>query len=191
MKYLAVLLALAASAVHADPRDTVQHAFQSVLAAGGFRGYAQGNIFGPGLPALAGDVDVVFPDRIHVRTDSVEFIVLPDRAWLNTFGIWTPADRSLLPVTAFDLAAMRKAIASIADVRVEGASKLRACPAHVYRFHSSGRLPGTSASGDVRAWLCDESDRPARVEATDARSGEHLRFDFDWTHRATVQAPPD
>ena len=160
------------------------------MAAGGFRGYAQGNIFGPGLPALAGDVDVVFPDRIHVVTDSLEFVVLTDRAWINTFGIWTQADRSLLPVTAFDVAAMRKAIASIRDVRIGSASRTSQCPAHVFAFRSSGRLPGTSAAGDLRAWICDGNGRPARVEAADAH-GDQLVFDFDWTRRARVEAPAD
>lgn len=176
-------------AAQSDARATVQHAFASVLDSGGFRGYAQGNLFGPGLPALAGDVDVVFPDRIHVRTDSIEFIVLPEQAWLATFGIWTPTDRALLPVTAFDPAAMRKAIASIDQVVAEGRASLPQCAAHVFRFHSSGRLPGAPAEGQVRVWLCDRDERPARIEASDARSGEQMRFDFDWARRPRVDAP--
>ena len=192
MKILLVLLcALAAAPAHADPRDTVQQAFNSVLAAGGFRAYAQGRVFGPDVPALSGDVEVVFPDRIHVRTDEVEFIALPDRAWINTFGIWVPTDRELLPITAFDPAAMRQAIASIRDVRIEGASKTSQCAAHVYRFRSTGRLPGAGVDGDLRAWLCDGSDRPARFEATDARSGERVIVDFDWSRRVEVRAPRD
>ena len=58
---------------------------------------------------MEGEVDVLFPDRIHVRTDDIEFIALSDRAWINTFGLWTQTDRSLLPITAFDMAAMRQA----------------------------------------------------------------------------------
>ena len=140
---------------------------------------------------MSGDVEVVFPDRIHVRTDEVEFIALPDRAWINTFGVWVATDRELLPITAFDMAAMRKAIASIRDVRIEGTSKTSQCAAHVYRFRSSGRLPGAGADGDLRAWLCDESGRPARLEAADTRSGERVIVDFDWTQRAQVHAPAD
>jgi hypothetical protein len=189
--FLVLLGVLAATPVCADPRTTVQHAFDSVLAAGGFRAYAQGHVFGPELPAMSGDVDVVFPDRIHVRTDEVEFIALPDRAWINTFGIWVPTDRELLPITAFDPAAMRQAIASIRDVRVEGISKTRQCAAHVYRFRSNGRLPGAGADGDLRAWLCDDSGRPARLEATDAHSGERVIVDFDWSRPVEVQAPRD
>ncbi len=192
MKILLVLLcAWAAAPAHADPRETVQRAFDSVLAAGGFRAYAQGHVFGPQLPALSGEVDVVFPDRIHVRTDEVEFIALPDRAWINTFGIWVPTDRELLPITAFDPAAMRQAIASIRDVRIEGASRTSQCAAHVYRLRSNGRLPGAGADGDLRVWLCDDSGHPARLEATDARSGERVIVDFDWTRRAEVRAPRD
>jgi hypothetical protein len=176
---------------YADPRADVQRAFDGVLAAGGFRGNAQGQVFGPGLPALAGEVDVLFPDRIHVRTDEIEFVALPDRAWINTFGIWTPTDRSLLPVTAFDMAATRQAIASISNARIEGASKTSQCPAHVYRFHSSGRLPGAGGDGDLRAWLCDDSGRPARLEAIDTHSAERLVFEFDWSHRPEVRAPRD
>jgi hypothetical protein len=192
VKLFMLFLGLAAAAsAHADPRSDVQRAFDGVLAAGGFRGSAQGQVFGPGLPALAGEVDVLFPDRIHVRTDEIEFVALPDRAWINTFGIWMPTDRSLLPVTAFDMAATRQAIASISNARIEGTAKTRQCAAHVYRFHSSGRLPGAGGDGDLRAWLCDDSGRPARLEAVDTRSSERLVFDFDWTHRPDVRAPRD
>jgi len=173
----------------ADPQAEVQRAFQSVLAAGGLRGYAQGHVFGPGLPALAGEVEIVFPNRIHVRTDSIEFITLADRAWINTFGVWVAADRDLVPVTAFDVAAMKQAIASIRDVRIEGTAQTSQCAAHVYRFRSSGRLPGGGGDGDLRAWLCDGNGRPARIEATDVRSAQKLIFDFDWSRRADVRAP--
>jgi hypothetical protein len=186
---LALLCLLAIAAAHADPRADVQRAFDGVLAAGGFRGYAQGRVFGPGLPALSGEVDVLFPDRIHVRTDEIEFIALPERAWINAFGLWAPTDRSLLPVTAFDTAAMRQAIASISNVRIEGTAKTSHCAAHVYRFHSSGRLPGAGGEGDLRTWLCDDSGRPARLEAVDSQSAEKLVFDFDWAHRPDVSAP--
>ena len=189
-KLLICLLALASPLVlAAEPRDSVRHAFESVLAAGGFRGYAQGNVFGPGLPALSGEVDVVFPDRIHVRTSELEFIAMPKAAWINTFGIWTQTQRSLLPITAFDMAAMRQAIASIRDVTLEGTAKTSQCAAHVYRFHSSGRLPGARSEGDLRAWLCDGSGKPARLEATDAHTAERVIMDFDWSRRPDVRPP--
>jgi len=186
-----LLCLLALAPAHADPRTTVQRAFESVLAAGGFRGYAQGHVFGPGLPAMSGEVEVVFPDRIHVRTEQLEFIALPQSAWINTFGIWTQTDRALLPVTAFDIAAIRQAIASITDVRVDGTAKTSQCSAHVYRFRSSGRLPGAGGDGDLRAWLCDGSGRPARLEAKDIKSAERVIVDFDWSRRADVRAPRD
>lgn len=186
-----MLCVMAAAPAPADSRATVQHAFESVLATGGFRAYAQGHVFGPELPAMSGDVEVVFPDRIHVHTDEVEFIAMPDQAWINTFGIWVATDRELLPITAFDVAAMRQAIASIRDVQLEGTSKTSQCMAHIYRFRSSGRLPGAGAEGKLRAWLCDDSGRPARLEATDARSGERVVVDFDWSRRADVHAPRD
>ena len=192
-----LLLAACAVAASGDgiaartPRDVVQRAFDLVLAAGGFRGHAQGNIFGPGAPAISGEVDVVFPDRIHVRTDATEFIVLPGQAWVSAFGLWTPADPALLPVTAFDVAAMRRAIGSIHDVRDEGAATAKTCAAHVYRFRSSGRLPLAATDGDVRAWICDGSDRLARVEAAQSGGEGNVVFDFDWTRRPDVHAPQD
>ena len=190
MRPIALFLALlVAAGARADPRADVQHAFEGVLAAGGFRGWAQGNVFGPGLPALSGEVDVLFPDRIHVRSDALEFVALRDRGWINAFGAWTPADRSLLPVTAFDMAAMREAIASIRDVRDEGAAKTAQCPAHVYRFRSSGRLPGAGRDGEMRAWLCDGSGRPARLEATDTANAGKLVFQFDWSRKPDVRVP--
>ena len=188
---VALLCILVLTPAHADPRTSVQRAFESVLSAGGFRGYAQGQVFGPGLPSMSGEVEVVFPDRIHVNTGELEFVALPQAAWIKTFGVWTQTDRSLLPVTAFDIAAMRQAIASIRDVVVEGTASTNQCAAHVYRFRSSGRLPGGGGDGNLRTWLCDDSGRPARLEASDTHSAERVIFDFDWSRRANVHAPRD
>jgi hypothetical protein len=99
-------------------------------------------------------------------------------------------NRDLLPVTSFDLAAMRQAIASIRDVKIEGSSKTSHCMAHIYRFRSSGRLPGAGADGELRTWLCNDSGPPARLEATQARSGEHVigRFRLVATRRCARAA---
>ena len=191
MKFLlAGLLGLgAAMQAHADARSEVQRAFEQVVDAGGFRGYAQGRLFGPALPAMAGEIEVVFPDRIHASTDEMEFVAIGERAWINALGVWTTVDRGLVPVTTFDMAAMRRAIATIRDARVESTSKTSQCQAQVYRFRASGKLPGSNADGDLRAWICDGSGRIARIEATDARSGERVIVDFDWSRRAAVRAP--
>jgi hypothetical protein len=183
-----VLCAVAATSAPGNARTTVQHAFAAVLAAGGFHGQAQGSVFGTGAPPLSGEVEVVLPDRIHVRSDALEFIAVGDDAWINAFGVWAPTDRALLPVTAFDVAEMRKAIASIRVVHADGTAQAGRCGAHVFSFESSGQLPGAAANGRMRAWICDDSGRLARVEATDS-SGHRLVFDFDWTRRADVRAP--
>ena len=189
---LAGLFCICASApACADPRAEVQQGFAQILSAGGFHAYAQGHLFGPDMPTMSGDVDVIFPDRVHARTDEMEFIAMPDRAWISALGIWTATDRSMLPITRFDPAAMRQAIASIHDVRVEGTAKTSQCTAHVYRFRASGRLPGASANGDIRTWICDGNGRLARLEANDVSSGERVILDFDWSRRPEVRAPRD
>jgi hypothetical protein len=191
MKFLlAGLLGLgAAMQAHADACSDVQRAFERVVDAGGFRGYAQGRLFGPALPAMAGEIEVVFPDRIHASTEQMEFVAIGQRAWINALGMWSVVDRGLVPVTAFDMAAMRRAIATIRDARIESTAKTSQCQAQVYRFRASGKLPGSNADGDLRAWICDGSGRIVRVEATDARSGERVILDFDWSRRAAVSAP--
>lgn len=186
----AVMLAAPMTAF-ADARADVQNAFGRVIDAGGFRAEASGRVFGPDSPPMSGQIDVVFPDRIHARTDAMEFVVTPAGAWVSALGVWVPADRSLLPVTTFDPAAMRKAIASIGDVREEGTSKTAQCPARVYRFRASGQLPGADANGDMRVWICETNGKPARLEAIDAHNGKELAVDFDWSHRARVDAPDE
>jgi hypothetical protein len=185
------LISVAPMPVLADARTDVQGAFGRVIDAGGFRAEATGRVFGPESPPMSGQIDVVFPNRIHARTDSMEFIVTAQGAWVSALGVWVPADRSLLPVTAFDPAAMHKAIASIRDVREEGTSKTAQCPARVYRFRASGQLPGADANGDMRVWICEANGKPARLEAIDARNGKELTVDFDWAHRARVDAPDE
>ena len=181
---------LSASALaHADPRAELQRAFDQVISTGGFRGYAQGRVFGPDLPAMAGEIDVILPDRIHANTENLEFITIGGHAWISTLGVWAAVDRSLVPATAFDIPAMRKAIASIHDAVVEGTAKTQQCAAHVYRFRANGNLPGAPANGDLRAWICDATGKPSRLEAADARTRERVIFDFDWSQRPDVRPP--
>ena len=183
------LLAIAARA-HADARADVQAALQKIVDAGGFRAEASGYLFGADLPPVTGHVDVVFPDRIRARTDSMEFIVVPSGAWVRALGVWVPTDRSLLPVTAFDPRAMQRAIRSIRDVTEEGRANTTQCPARVFRFRAAGQLPGANARGDVRLWICERDGRAARMEATDS-GGRRVRIDFEGSRRPVVDAPDE
>jgi hypothetical protein len=176
-------------AARADPRADVQQALERIVAAGGFRAEVTGAVFGPGTPATSGTIDVLFPDRIHARTEVIDFITTPEGAWINLFGVWTPVDRDRIPVTAFSRSAMRKAIASIGDVRAEGTVMTNRCEEHVYRFRASGQLPGATADGDARIWVCAKDGRPVKLEATDAASGGRINLAFDWSRRPQVEAP--
>jgi hypothetical protein len=138
-----------------------------------------------------GVIDVVFPDRIHARTEMIDFISMRDGAWINLFGVWTPVDRDQIPITSFAPGAMRKAIASIGEVRAQGSVMTSACEQKIYRFRAEGQLPGAEANGDARVWVCEKDGRPARLEATDAASGAKLNVVFDWSRRARVESPDD
>lgn len=188
MSSLVWVLAALGSPLHAEPRADVQKAFERVLDAGGFSARVSGQVFGPDVAAVSGGIDVLFPDRIHVRGEDIEFIVMGERAWVSALGLWAPTDPGLLPVTGFAPSEMRKAIASIRDVREDGRAKTSQCQARAYRFRASGQLPGAAADGDVRMWVCDPDGRIARIEAT-AESGERVVVDFDWTRKPQVVAP--
>ncbi|HMM67859.1 MAG TPA: hypothetical protein PKC03_13055 [Dokdonella sp.] len=184
-----VLAGLPAVQARADAQADVRQAFGKVLSAGGFRGQVSGNVFGPGTPAVSGEIDALFPDRIHLQGEELEFIVTADGAWISALGIWTPADRALLPVTAFDMASMRTAIASISGVRDEGRAKSTSCEnLRVYAFNASGQLPGTMANGRMRLWVCQADGRPSRIEASESPD-QRVIIDFDWTHQPQVVAP--
>ena len=186
---LAIALLALPLAASADPRTDVQRALERIVAAGGFRADVNGAVFGPGTPATSGTIDVIFPDRIHARTEMIDFITTPEGAWINLFGVWTPVDGDRIPVTAFSRSAMRKAIASIADVRAEGSVMTNRCEQQIYRFRAAGQLPGATADGDARIWICANDGRPARLEATDASSGGRINLVFDWSHPAQVDVP--
>jgi hypothetical protein len=188
-KLLLAIVMLAPLAASADPRTDVQRALERIVAAGGFRAEVTGAVFGPGTPVTSGEIDVVFPDRIHARTEMIDFITTPEGAWVNLFGAWTSVDRDQIPVTAFSRNAMRKAIASIGDVRAEGTIMTNRCEQQIYRFHAAGQLPGANADGDARLWVCTNDGSPVRLEATDASSGGRINLVFDWSHPAHVEAP--
>lgn len=192
MRFKVIALVWVVSSValplHAEPRADVQAAFERVLDSGGFSARVSGQVFGPDVAAVSGEIDVLFPDRIHVRGDEIEFIVLGDRAWVSALGLWAPTDPGLLPVTVFALAEMRKAIASIRDVREDARAKTSQCEARAYRFRASGQLPGAAADGDVRMWVCDPNGRIARIEATE-ESGGRVIVDFEWSRKPRVVAP--
>jgi hypothetical protein len=184
----AVMLALPLLAA-ADPRADVQQALERIVAGGGFRADVTGAVFGPGTPATSGTIDVVFPDRIHARTEMIDFITMPEGAWINLFGVWTPVDPDRIPVTAFSRGAMRKAIASIGEVRTEGSVMTNRCEERIYGFHATGQLPGANADGDARIWICASDGRPVKLEATDAASGGRIKLTFDWSRTPSVEAP--
>jgi hypothetical protein len=186
---LAIAMLALPLAASADPRNDVQRALERIVAAGGFRADVNGAVFGPGTPATSGTIDVVFPDRIHARTEMIDFITTPEGAWINLFGVWTPVDSDRIPVTAFSRSAMRKAIASIGDVHVEGTVITNRCEHQIYRFRASGQLPGATADGDARIWVCTNDGRPARLEATDTSSGGRINLVFDWSRPAHVEVP--
>ncbi|MEP6881303.1 MAG: hypothetical protein ABI866_04880 [Dokdonella sp.] len=180
---------LIAADAHADAQADVRQAFAKILADGGFRGHVTGNVFGPGTPEVSGEIDALFPDRIHLQGDELEFIVTADGAWISAFGLWVPTDRSLLPVTGFDMVSMRKAISSISGVRDEGRAKSSSCnDLRVYTFDASGQLPGTFANGRVRLWVCQRDGRASRIDASES-TDQHVIIDFDWSHRPQVVAP--
>ena len=183
-----VLAALAADDAHADPRAEVQAALGRIVDAGGFHARVEGHVFGPDVPAVSGEIDVIFPDRLHVRGEDLEFIVLPSGAWVSALGLWAPTDPDLLPVTTFEPAAMREAIASIRDVRDEGRANAHQCAARAYRFHASGQLPGADADGEVRLWVCAKDGRTARIEGS-GEGGRRVIVDFDWSRKPQVRAP--
>ncbi|MEO7936875.1 MAG: hypothetical protein ABIR27_11505 [Dokdonella sp.] len=186
------LLVVASSAdAHADAQADVRQAFGKVLADGGFRGHVTGNVFGPGTPQVSGEIDAIFPDRIRLQGEELEFIVTAEGAWTSALGLWVPTDRSLLPVTGFDMVSMRRAIASISGVRDEGRAKSPSCnDLRVYSFAASGQLPGTFANGKVRLWVCQRDGRPSRIDASES-TDQHVIIDFDWSHRPQVVAPQD
>ena len=183
-----LLVALGASAAQAEPRAEVQRALERIVDAGGFHARVEGHVFGPDVPAVSGEIDVIFPDRLHVRGQDLEFIVLPEGAWISALGFWAPTDPDLLPVTTFEPAAMRKAIASIRDVREEGMANTRQCAARAYRFRASGQLPGAEADGEVRMWVCEKDGRTARIEGS-GEAGRRVIVDFDWSRKPQVRAP--
>ncbi|HJU38737.1 MAG TPA: hypothetical protein VJ724_04135 [Tahibacter sp.] len=184
---IAVALFFSASA-HADARLDVQHALERVVAAGGFHARVSGRVFGAALPPTSGEIDVVFPDKIHARTDVVDFIARPDGVWVNAFGVWAPVDRDAIPVTAFAPAEMRRAIASIRDVHPAGSVMTAECQQNVYRFRATGQLPGAVANGDARIWICERDGRPAKIEASSAANGA-VTVVFDWSRRPEVESP--
>ena len=186
---LATALLMAPLVASADPRADVQRALECIVAAGGFRADVTGAVFGPGTPATSGTIDVLFPDRIHARTEVIDFVTTPEGAWINLFGVWTPVDSDRIPVTAFSPGAMRKAIASIGDVRAEGTVMTNRCEEHIYGFRASGQLPGANADGDAKIWICANDGRAAKLEATDAASGGHIKLVFDWSRKPVVEAP--
>jgi outer membrane lipoprotein-sorting protein len=182
------VLALVCANAMADARSDVQTALTRIVDDGGFHARVQGHVFGPDVAPVSGEVDVIFPDRAHVRSESLEFIVIGEGAWVSAFDYWAPTSREMLPVTAFDPPAMRKAIAAIRDVKEEGSAKTATCPARVYRFEASGSLPGADAEGEVRLWVCESDRRAARLEAKD-RDGQRVVVDFDRSRRPVVTAP--
>lgn len=175
-----LLIALGGSrAAHADARAEVLAAYQAAMASSSYRMVIEiNNKRGP----IRSQMDVQLPNRFHMKTDEVEFIVVPEGTWINAGGRWmgVPVDMSK-QMQGFRIEDIEQAATNIPTVEKAGSEDIDGCSSTLYRYAATSNVAGRKSDDDYELAVCDATGKPVRLRTTPKSKGDSviIRYDFD------------
>lgn len=173
----ALVLGLGCTAAHAGARDEVIAAFMKAFEASRYRLTVR-DLRDEGGEAV---IDVILPDRFHLRSPEGEFIVHPDGSWMRRGGAWqrVPMDMSYL-IEAYRQPSREEAEASIGEVVLVGEEVVDGCAARTYRYRSDNEAFGSGSRGEeVLLSVCIRTGLPIRMKPTLQPGSLHYDFEAD------------
>lgn len=179
-------LALAAGAYASDATDAVFDAYQKLL---GTKFAADVTVVSGGATTKAhSEYDTV--QRVHMKTDRMEMIVLPEGTWVRTGGDWTqpPIDMSgmvkqFLPQSVDDLRAM---VRGAADA---GTSTWNGRPVHLYTYDVDTTVMGIHVTSSNRLFV-DGSGKIVHAESSGEAMGKKSQTSQEITYDDGIKIVP-
>lgn len=183
-----IACACASGSVRADARADLLDAFQKTMDS---RFAVDARSTGDGeATTMHGEYDTI--KRIHMTTDDVEIIVVPEGTWMRSGGgDWTqpPIDMSamvnrLMPQT---IAEMRDGISNVKD---EGATTWQGQPARIVSFDQKTKIMMFTVESSNRVWI-DAQGRIIHSEAESTTMGKKSKTvqDIRYDDSIRVTAP--
>lgn len=173
----------------AAPREAVLDAFDAVLAAGHYRVEVT-TVTGKREHVM--QLDVMFPNRFHLRSPESEMILLPGGTWMRVEQEWMrmPVDMSKT-VEAYTDRAIQQARRSIADVTQIAEGEVAGCDSLTYAYRQTGEFMGKQADGLVEMSICKDSGLPSQIVT---RSGTERKPTvvtsvYDFSAEIRIEAP--
>ena len=171
-------LALAFGASAGDATDAVFNAYQKLMSS---KFAADVTVVSGGSTTRAhSEYDTV--RRVHMKTDKMEMIVLPEGTWIRTGGQWTqpPIDmsgmvRQFLPQSTEDLRAM---VRSASDA---GTSTWNGKDVHVYAYEVNTTVMGIHVTSSNKLFV-DASGKIVHAESSGEAMGKQSQTSQDITY---------
>ena len=135
--------------------------------------------------------EVDWPDRYHMRTDDVEFIILPGKTWMKQGGQWQalPMDMSAM-VKSMSPEAVKQAEANMANVKEIGAETIDGKSTTAYEYDTSMKMMGITAKSHVKVYI-DGDGLIVRQESTGEAAGQNsvTKHDYEYDESIDITAP--
>jgi len=186
--FLAVVFLAFSGAALADAKADIVAANQKLMDAGKFRMTGKTATGGRSVNMWA---EVDWPDRYHMRTDDVEFIILPGKTWMKQGDAWQalPMDMSAM-VKNLSPEALRQAQDSMKNVKEVGEETVNGKSTTAYEYDSTIKMMGMTAETHVKVYIDDEG-YIVRQESTGKAGGKDTKTvnDYEYDDSIEISAP--
>jgi hypothetical protein len=135
-------------------------------------------------------VEFVSPDRYHVKTDTVEAILIGNVTYLNLNGNWSKMDIDLSGmVSSFRDTNLIES--GISNVKYAGAEQVNGISTDAYTFTGSTNFNGQNLSAEIKAWISRADNLPVKIEVSGEVGGEKTfsTITYDYATKVSIEAP--
>lgn len=182
----ALIMLLYSGAACADAKQDLIASFQKMMAKGRYTAQMVTEVKGRSYPS---QLEVVLPDRFHVRSQDSEAVILPEGTWMQVGGQWMKMPINMTQmIRGYTREAMEKGMASIEDVQLVGSEKVGGCTADLYRYRSSGEYMGFKNTGSLVAAVCRDTGLPVRLVYEGTRN-EKVTVLYDYSREVVIRPP--
>ncbi len=176
-----------AAGAQADARAELEAAFVKAMAKKAYRMHIEvENKRGP----YRSQIDVQLPDRFHMRSDDVEFVIVPQGTWMNAGGQWmrVPVDMSK-QVQGYRLDDVKAGMANIKDVQKVGSENVAGCESGIYRYSATSSFAGRTSEDEMDVAICGDSGLPVEMRTRPKKKGEAVTIRYDFEAAVDIRPP--
>ena len=179
--------ALIAGGAHAGAKEDVVAAYEKAFSRGSYRAEIVSEVRGK---PYAIHLEVIWPDRFHMKNPDTEIVILPGATWMNAGGRWmnVPMDMSKM-IQAYSKPAMEEGVRAMGEVTELGTEEINGCTSQLYSYTSRGKFMGVENVSDAELAVCSETGLPIRVVSRDGKGKNQATIHYDFDANVEIAAP--